>query len=422
MRQPRNRVERSETYYIKRRTTNTQERRESQLILYLQNLQQKMPSTTTNDNRAVWLESFDKHPYLVNLPVPEAVAGSVVVRPLATLATPYAKLAHAGKLPQLNLRLPLVPNPNSIARVHAVGPDAIQLRPGALVYVDATIRARDNPDVMIMQGHHGGEGEQGARLMQGAWRDGALQQFQRVPLENCYALDEARLLRGPAALTPPELASISMFAVAAGGLIEAAGLRAGETVVVGPSGGSFGGAAVELALASGANVIALGRSQAKLDAMARALGSPATLRLVAMTGDAAADAKAILRETPGGAGADIVNDWTPGAMETPPFLEAAVRALRSGGRVVLSGGASGAAAIPYAYMVHKNLTMSGKWMCSPETLKQTIAMITQGVLKVGRRDGSVVNVYPLEDFEAAFDNAEKEGGWRNYTIIAPNES
>lgn len=108
-----------------------------------------------------------------------------MIRPLATTIAPYTKVLHKGKLPQLNLRPPLVPNPSSVARVRAVGSGAIQLKLGDLVYVDSTVHARDNPQAVIMQGRGGGDTELDIRLMQqGSWRDGSLQQYQRVPLEN----------------------------------------------------------------------------------------------------------------------------------------------------------------------------------------------------------------------------------------------
>jgi D-arabinose 1-dehydrogenase-like Zn-dependent alcohol dehydrogenase len=116
-----------------------------------------------------------------------------------------------------------------------------------------------------------------------------------------------------------------------------------------------------------------------------------------MSGDAQRDAAAIFA-------------LTPGEVETPPYLDAGLHALKWGGKAVLSGGARGAAAIPYAYAVHKGLSVSGKWMCNQQTLNIIISMITQGLLKVGRSNGAVVSTFSLDDHEAAIENAEKAGG------------
>ncbi|GKU14160.1 unnamed protein product, partial [Fusarium langsethiae] len=150
----------------------------------------------------------------------------------------------------MNVQPPYVPNANAIGRVHAVGPDAVLVKAGDLVYVDSTARARDDPNnVMIMIWHLGCAGNAGQKLMQ-AWRDGSLQQYQKVPLENVYPLDEQRLV-GELHYDPAELLSIAYYCVPAGSLLEAADLKTAETVIVGPSGGNFGGLAVEIALTIG---------------------------------------------------------------------------------------------------------------------------------------------------------------------------
>ncbi|KPM46255.1 hypothetical protein AK830_g265 [Neonectria ditissima] len=356
-----------------------------------------MGLTKDLNNRALWLSSFDEPLSIVDLPIPEANAGTVVIQVLAAPIVPYTNLVHSGKLPQLNLSLPLVPNPNAIGRVHAVGPDATKIKLGDLVYADATIRAREDPDVAIMSGHHGGEGPQGQRLMKGEWRDGSLSSSRRSLLQ-----------------------SIAHYSVAGGATMEAADVRVAETVIIGPSGGSFGGLAVEVALTLGANVIALRRNEVKLKEMKEKLNGHPRLSYVVMTCDDDADTEAILRATPNGSGAHVYNDWTPGTLDEAPFLYAAVRALKREGRVVLSGGTPGNIRIPYAFAVHKGLKIIGKWMCSRKTLELLVSMIEQGVLQIGEETGTETSVFGLEDHEKAIEHAAQAGGWRKYTVIAPN--
>ncbi|KAK7720832.1 hypothetical protein SLS63_009615 [Diaporthe eres] len=84
----------------------------------------------------------------------------------------------------------------------------------------------------------------GKKLIQGEWRDGTLQRCHKSPPENIYPLDEKRLC-GELGYSTSMLAAIPFYAVAAGAIIEAAVVKVAETVVVGPSGGAFGGLAVE---------------------------------------------------------------------------------------------------------------------------------------------------------------------------------
>ncbi|KAH7127962.1 hypothetical protein B0J13DRAFT_454108 [Dactylonectria estremocensis] len=373
---------------------------------------------SSHTNRALWLASYDEAPSVKELPIPEATSGTVVIRVLGTSIPSYTRLLHEGKIPNLNISPPYVPNANTIGRVHAVGPDAVYLKVGDLVYGDATVRARDDPSTMIMAGHIGAPGLEGQKLVR-EWRDGSLQQFQRLPLENIYRLDEQSLL-GRLGYTPPMLAAIAYYSIAAGALLETAHLTVGETVAIGPSGGAFGGLAVEMALTIGASVVALGRNKDKLAAMRQKLNNHPRLASVVMTGDKERDTAEILKATPGGKGADVYNDWSPGEVASPPFLSAAIGAVKMGGRVVLSGGSPGNLVIPYNTLVLNNIKLMGKWMCSRETLFKLIKTIEEGQLKIGTDTGSQFDVFSLDEHEQAVDHAAKNGAWRQYTVVAPN--
>lgn len=380
-----------------------------------------MSNSTPTTNRGLWIESFSQPLKVVSLPVPSATTGSVVTEVLASAIPSYTHLVHNGTLRLPNFPLPCVPNPNGIGRVHAVGNDAVRVKPGDLVYIDSAIRGRDDPDVMIMSGHIGGQTAAGKKLIQGEWRDGTLQRYHKSPLENIYPLDEKRLC-GELGYSTSMLAAIPFYAVAAGAIIEAADAKVAETVVVGPSGGAFGGLAVEIALAVGANVIALGRSEAKLEAMKTKLGSPPQLSYVVMTGDGDTDTAAILRQTPNGTGAEVYNDWTPGELTGPaPYLSAAVRVLKRGGRVVLSGGSSANLPVPYAYVGMQDIQIKGKWMCNKKTLEQIIRMIEQGRLRIGHESGSELAEFTLDQHDQAIEHARRNGGWRNYSVLMPNK-
>lgn len=378
-----------------------------------------MTSNTPIKNRALWLSSFDNPLELIELPVPEATAGSVIVKVLNTVVFPYAEDIHQGRLPVFNLTLPLVPHPSHIGRVHAIGSDAVLAKTGDLVFFSAPIFARDDPDVSIIQGHHGGEGSRGRKLMQGEWRDGALQQYQKVPLENVFILNEDRLCN-QLGYTPADLHEISFYSISAGALCEAAELRAGETIALGPATGTYGGITSDLALALGANVIALGRNKDNLARLAKQLGNHERFSYVVMTGDDDADAAAIRKASPDGRGVEVYNDWASGTLTGSPYFSAAIRAARPEGRVVLSGAPSGTIAVPYTLVMHQNIRIIGKVIVSRSGIDLTIKMVNSGVLKLGKRGGSSHDVYSLEQHHEAFQQAKEKSGFRVYTDIAPN--
>ncbi|KAJ3541712.1 hypothetical protein NM208_g4476 [Fusarium decemcellulare] len=349
-------------------------------------------------NVAMRLTAFGRPLSKVELPIPEPSQGSVVTRVLAAPLASYMHLILDGKLPQHHLDLPVVPNPPSIARVYAVGPGAVRLKPGDLVFINSMIQARDHSLTKIVQGHIGGESP-AAKSLWSEWKEGAFQQYQKVPLENCLLLDENRLCK-EFGYTPAILQSITSYSIAAGAIIEAAKLRSAETIVIGPSGGLFSGLAVELALAVGGNVIALGRNEEKLATMKRKLNNERLQR----------------RTEPGRMPTTTGRRKGTGA---PCICQPGPRVVKFGGRIVLSGGTTqGLTGIGYVQVVARDLQIIGKWVCSRQTLEQLLQMITQGLIKIGAEGGTVVREFDLDSVEAAVEYARKYVAWRHYAVSA----
>lgn len=114
----------------------------------------------------------------------------------------------------------------------------------------------------------GGCREGSKKLMMGEWRDETLGEYVKVPLENCFVLDEETLTRGVGdrgmGYELERLWYLEMLLGPYGGSRDV-GLQAGETVIVSPATGAYGGAAVHVVLAIGAEkVIAMGMNQGKL--------------------------------------------------------------------------------------------------------------------------------------------------------------
>lgn len=114
----------------------------------------RLPET----HRALVLSSTQKDidAEVRNIPVPSATPGSAVVKVILASVLPYAREVYDGTR-QYPMPLPYVMGSSAIARIVAVGPDAVKLAPGQLVLVDSYVRSRDDPDVSFLAGLHEGE-------------------------------------------------------------------------------------------------------------------------------------------------------------------------------------------------------------------------------------------------------------------------
>ena len=136
--------------------------------------------------RALVLHSRSTPLSLETVPIPTAVAGSVVVRVLGAYILSTLASVLDGTAPY-SLAVPLTPGSNAIGRIHAVGPDSTVLKAGQLVFCDITVNARDDPDNAILMGLHGAAA---MKLMEGEWRNGTFAEYAKFPMENVFALDE----------------------------------------------------------------------------------------------------------------------------------------------------------------------------------------------------------------------------------------
>ena len=200
-----------------------------------------MPSELPSHHRALVLEAVETGFQLKSLPTPQPTPGSATVRIAVAGVLSYSREIYNGQR-QHRFPTPLVGGCSAIGRVAAIGPDATALQPSQLVYVDCVIRARDDPSAMFMSAIYEGLTDGSKKLMRHVWRDGTMAEFAQVPLENCIPLDEVRLCRD---LGYPleDLMYMCYLLVPYGGLRDIE-LEPGETVVVCPATGGFGGAGV----------------------------------------------------------------------------------------------------------------------------------------------------------------------------------
>jgi threonine dehydrogenase-like Zn-dependent dehydrogenase len=359
--------------------------------------------------------SRDVPPAVNEVPTPQPGPGSVVIKVLVAGVVTYMRDVLNGKR-KYPFPTPIIPGASAIARVAAVGPDATVLKGGELVFYDCTTRGRDNPANAMLAGISAGPNAASSKLMEGEWRNSTYAEYARVPLENCYVLDEARLLGSPRegglGYKIEYLSYFSLMMVSFGGLADI-DIKSGETIVIAPATGAFGGAAVVIALAMGARVIAMGRNKEKLDNLTTFSDR---VRAVQIANDVETDLAALRKF----GRIDAFFDISPPEAENSTHIKSCILALREGGRVSLMGGQKGDLAIPTRAVMRNCLTIKGKWMYDRKDVERMIGMLEIGNFRLGPEIGlKLMGKYGLEDWDAAFTSAEQNVGMGMLTVITP---
>lgn len=323
----------------------------------------------------------------------------------------------SGKRPY-PLSFPLVPGGSAIARVESVGADSVSLKAGQLVFCDVTIRARDDPDESILFGIFGGFSATAKRLMDGEWRDATWAEYAKVPLENLYVLNESLLCKG-LGYKVEELTTLLNCVVPFGGLCEV-GVQPGESVIVAPATGYYGGAAVAVALSMGCLVVAAGRNVESLESLAKTFGASGRIKTVALTGDAGADLGNLKAAAGSLKGADVYIDFSPPAAATSTHLITCLSALRNGGRAVLMGGIHENVSLPYGLIMFNNLRIQGRFMFERKDAERLVKMVECGLLKLGNSIGMErFSKFSLKEWESGIKVAADEKGWGGQALMCP---
>jgi alcohol dehydrogenase len=358
--------------------------------------------------KAAVLNAFGSPLAIETVPDPQLGTGEVIVDVAASRVLAYANEVLSGARKYL-LELPVVPGPGAIGRIRATGPDATRLRPGDWVYCDPTVRSRDNalsPDIAL-QGLTAGS--EGGLLLQRYFHDGAWAEQMRLPTENAVplgAIEEKDAGRWCA---------LGTLLVPYGGFL-AAELQAGEIALVNGATGSFGSAAIAVALGMGAQcVVATGRNEQALTELTRRFG--ARVRIVTMRGHEADDRARILQAAPGPI--DCVLDILPPAANAVQ-VRTAMLAVRPYGRVVLMGGVGmlGGAGLdlPYPWMMRNCITLRGQWMYPPHAAVLMAGLIRAGLVNL---DHFEITAFGLDRANEAVAHAAAHGGPFKMTVIQP---
>ncbi|KAH8901348.1 NAD(P)-binding protein [Thozetella sp. PMI_491] len=353
-----------------------------------------MTSDLPTHHRALVLETVEGGFEVKRIPTPQPDLGVAVIRVHVAGLLSYHREIYNGDR-HYSFPKPLIGGCSAIGRIAALGPDATVLEVGQLVFVDCVIHARDDPDSVFLTAIHDGMTDASKKLCHSVWRDGTFAE-----------------LCGSLGYSIHDLMYLWYLLVPFGGLRDI-DLKPGETVIVCPATGGYGGAGVQVAIAMGARVIAMGRNEESLSRLKSHVlsGSPnANISIVKMTGDEMADAAAL--QSLGTI--DAVLDFTPPGASKSSHLRSAVRSLRRGGRVSMMGFNENPM-VPVV-VTGRNISLKGKLMYEREDIVLFMKMLERGLFPRGKNFVDT-KCFPLEEWKACLDAATEYMGIGRHVIF-----
>jgi len=270
------------------------------------------------------------------------------------------------------VRYPLIMGHEFIGEVAAAGEGVTHVGPGTRVAVEPNYSCGACP--LCLEGN----GNLCARRTAvGIDVPGGFAQLVPVPARCCWP--------APPGLPDEELLLTEPLAV----VVRAAArgeVKPGSTAAV-LGVGTLGLLALQVLRARGARVLAIGRTDRRLD-LARQLGAEAAHSLVAGPGRDAATAFS------GQEGADVVIE-TAG---TPEAVAEAIELVRPGGRVVLTGLPHEPSRVHFFWVVRRELTLIGSMIYRDE-FPEAMRLLKEGAV---RAEPLVTHRFPLDAIQNAF--------------------
>lgn len=360
-------------------------------------------------NAAV-LNSFSAPLVIQDLPDPILGTGEVIVDVAAAGVASYAANVFNGSR-NYPLELPVVPGPGGVGRVRATGPDATKLKPGDWVFIDSTIRSRDNaanPEQILLGWTYR---TPAALPLHRYYHHGSFAQQILVPTENATPIGQIEVADAG------RWTALGRLLVPFGGLV-AGNLQAGETLVVNGGTGGFGGAGVAVALAMGAGrIVVTGRNRRTLEDIARRFGH--RVQTVRFTGDETRDRQSICDAADGPI--DIVLDFLP-RQASAAQVRAAALSVKLGGRVILMGGLRGEEGnlgLNYNWLMHNETMVRGVWMYGRDAVPRMVQMVRAGLIDLAQFE---LTEFGLDKANEAVAYAAANAGPRHLTVLRPNRA
>ncbi|MFD1981572.1 alcohol dehydrogenase family protein [Mesorhizobium newzealandense] len=261
------------------------------------------------------------------------------------------------------LTFPRIQGTDTVGQIVAVGDGVSPDRIGDRVMVDFSIYNRDDDSLADID-------------YMGHGRDGGYAEYQAVPAENAHVVDTT--------LSDIELATFCCAYLTGEQMLERAGLKAGERVLVTGASGGVGSGIVQLARARGAipyAVVGKGKEQAVLDIGAEAVITRGVIDLP----------QAVATAT-GGQPIDVVADLVGGAI-----FNDLLRILRPEGRYTTAGAIAGPVVqLDLRTMYLKQLQLHGSSQGTRADFRRIVRYIEEKKIRP-----LVGGVYKLSDFHHA---------------------
>ena len=325
--------------------------------------------------RVIELPAFNAPLRRAERPLPEPREGEVRVRVEACGVCGSDLFLQSGGFGP-STPLPVVPGHEASGVVDAVGADVVTVAVGDQVALYYITTPRGDPWASVGRPNISPD----VRRM-GVDMDGAFAEYVIRPVE--------ALIVPPEHVPPPILAVLTdAVGTPLHALKRVAFLQPGETLVVVGIGG-LGSNAVQLGKTMGASVIAVSRSQAKLE-LARDLGADA---IVASTDDVVDR----VRQIAGGHGADVVLQCVGSAAVD----EQAIAMGGPGGRIVLVGSSVERFATRSVDLIWRELSVLGSRGFVPEDIEDAVRLYLDGMLAT---DHMLEAVKPLDDANDALED------------------
>lgn len=300
-------------------------------------------------------------------------------------------MVRAGTYTRGTITLPLILGADPSGIVAEIGEAVTGFAPGDRVAITSSVACGRCPDCRA------GNGAQcKSHVTVGVHRDGGYADFVSVPARNVYKI--------PASLSFPDATFIVRHAPTAfHQLVDAAGLRAGEWVLVMGAAGALGSCGVQAAKFLGAKVIAAAGADKRV-ALARALGADFGINYRAQD-----LVEEVMRIT-GGEGVHVVME----NISDPVLWPQALNALRTGGRMV-TGGAHGGGTVQLdvGVLYKRRLRIIGAVSSNPDNVRMALEAAAQGRIRP-----LIDRVLPLAAAGEAHRLVE-EGGVEGKVILDP---
>lgn len=334
----------------------------------------------------------EKLEYREDVPVPEPVAGEVLIRvgaagvnntDLWTREGAYGSEddpESSGGWRREPMEFPRIQGLDIVGRIERVASGVSASRVGERVIVDFSL--------------YSGEGERGladADII-GSERDGGFAEYVAVPAQNAHRIDSP--------LDDEELATFPTAYVTALRMLNRARVQEGETVFVTGASGGVGSALLQLARVRGAQVIAL-VGPGKED-RARSLGAEATVTR------GTTDLAGAVSEAAGGRPVDVVADVVGGG--TFPDL---LNVLRPLGRYVTAGAIAGPmVSLDLRTLYLKHLEVIGSTGGTHEEFAELVNLLERDELKP-----LLAGTYPLSEIRRAQEDFEKKDFFGKLVLV-----